>query len=317
MELYIAPRYSIKYGLMWNWLYSICFMLFGACIVACNDTRVRHQPNAADSCAILQPLFSLKPAPKEWEWKAVHPGEVHVPVKAYINQQPPRANGQRQKLYTVKLGAFDSTGNSIYLKVTQYLSAFYQIEVDTLPSIALNTLNDMPSRQNDFGLQLNSLYILDSVLYPSKPADAFALIAFSLYDLYPNDNWNYVFGQATLNKGTGVWSMARLGDYSESAAGYKQVLYRTMKVAAHETGHMLGITHCVKYQCTMNGSNSLQESDGQPEWLCWECLAKVCWNRNITAAQHLKSLYTFHLRYTQDADCIQHYSEALTLLNPK
>lgn len=302
---------------MFKFLPGLLIVCFFVLHTSCNTTTESNKPSLFDSCYALKPLSSIKPEAQEWEWKAMHPEELQVPVKTYIYDKPPRANGKRQKLYTVKLGSFDRTGNEIYLIVRAYLQSFFQIEVDTLKTISVQEIPAGASRQNEYGKQLQTHYILDSILSVHKPDDAYAVIAFSLYDLYPDDRWNYVFGQASLNQGVGVWSMARFGNYRESKAAYTLSLLRTMQVAAHETGHMLGITHCVQYACCMNGSNSLQESDAQPQWLCWECMAKVCWNRNINVASHIKALYLFHHRYTRNADCISYYGKALTLLKPK
>lgn len=42
-----------------------------------------------------------------------------------------------------------------------------------------------------------------------KPADSYALIAVTMEDLYPDEKWNFVFGQARLMGGVGVFSFAR------------------------------------------------------------------------------------------------------------
>jgi archaemetzincin len=55
----------------------------------------------------------------------------------------------------------------------------------------------------------------------------------------------------------------------------RMILLRSMKVMSHETGHMFGITHCLHYECNMNGSNSLYETDSQPIHLCPVDLRKL------------------------------------------
>jgi archaemetzincin len=108
--------------------------------------------------------------------------------------------------------------------------------------------------------------------------------------------------------------MARLDDYNLNDSLYKRCRQRTMNVAVHETGHIFGIKHCVQNECCMNGSNSLSESDRQPTWLCWECLAKVCLNRNTYPVNHISELLAFHTHVTQDKKQIEYYSTALRLL---
>ena len=72
-----------------------------------------------------------------------------------------------------------------------------------------------------------------------------------------------------------TWSIRRNGDPYRNDDAYALCLLRTLKTASHETGHMFSIQHCIKYECNMQGSNSLPESDGQPIHLCPECHAKV------------------------------------------
>ncbi len=47
---------------------------------------------------------------------------------------------------------------------------------------------------------------------------------------------------------------------------------------AHETGHMFGLAHCIYFNCLMNGSNHLAESDRRPLHLCPVCLRKLQWS---------------------------------------
>lgn len=43
----------------------------------------------------------------------------------------------------------------------------------------------------------------------------------------------------------------------------------------HEIGHMYGLSHCIYFECLMNGSNHLQEADKRPSFLCPLCLNKL------------------------------------------
>lgn len=43
----------------------------------------------------------------------------------------------------------------------------------------------------------------------------------------------------------------------------------------HEIGHMFGMLHCCFYECLMNGSDDLEESDEHPIFLCPVCLRKL------------------------------------------
>jgi len=97
--------------------------------------------------------------------------------------------------------------------------------------------------------------------------------------LYPRDEWNFVFGLASVQKRTGVFSFARYDeDFFEKeyyVPNYEKIFYRSVKVMVHEIGHMFGRRHCIYYSCVMNGSNHMQENLKKPMELCPICLRKL------------------------------------------
>ena len=114
---------------------------------------------------------------------------------------------------------------------------------------------------------------------PKLPADAFCMIGVCLTDLYPRDEWNFVFGLASIKARTGVFSFARYDERfyqnGKYELDYERILWRSISVMVHEITHMFGVRHCVYYECVMNGSNHLEESDGRPLELCVVCLRKL------------------------------------------
>ena len=100
----------------------------------------------------------------------------------------------------------------------------------------------------------------------------FCVLAITMEDLYPNPNWNFVFGQASIRERVGVFSFARYnpefyGERRRSNYG-KILLRRSCKVLAHEMGHIFSMHHCIFFSCVMNGSNHLYESDSRSLFLC-------------------------------------------------
>jgi len=120
-------------------------------------------------------------------------------------------------------------------------------------------------------------------------------VAVTMVDIYPIKDdiaWNFVFGQAIPMDCVGVFSFSRYADgfplpwkddFDIKAGDYdkreiestplddearKLLFKRSCKVLAHEIGHIFGIKHCIYYQCLMNGSNHLTESDGKPIYYC-------------------------------------------------
>ena len=81
----------------------------------------------------------------------------------------------------------------------------------------------------------------------------------AITDLYPRDEWNFVFGLASIKDRTGVFSFARYDprffEPKEYIPKYDEIFWRAAGVMAHETCHMFGMRHCIYFDCLMNGSN--------------------------------------------------------------
>ncbi len=275
-----------------------------------------HNPGTnviVNECYKLKAITRAKHAVQPGEWRSAYK-EAPEPFAAYCARKPTAATAQRRKLYVVQLGAFDPAAIAILEQTKAYLQAFFQMPVAGLDPVDSAIIARQYWRSNTHGPQIKTAVLLDSLLPALLPDSAFALIAFSRYDLYPDEDWNFVFGQASLERRVGVWSLARLGDYKANAALYRQCLKRMLQVSAHETGHMFGITHCVQNECCMNGSNSLVESDGQPLWLCWECQAKICWNRQVAPLKPISALLDFYQKTNLDTAATSYYTQALHLL---
>uniref|UniRef100_A0A6B2LQ04 Uncharacterized protein n=1 Tax=Arcella intermedia TaxID=1963864 RepID=A0A6B2LQ04_9EUKA len=114
-----------------------------------------------------------------------------------------------------------------------------------------------------------------------------------MYDLYPRDGWNFVFGQARLADSVGVFSFIR---YVDNTSNF---LLNCCKVMTHEIGHMFGIKHCCYFQCLMNGSNHLEESTSKPMFLCPMDLHKLQHYINFDVLERYQNLLTFLLHHPQ------------------
>jgi archaemetzincin len=160
-----------------------------------------------------------------------------------------------------------------------YAAAFFATPAKVL---AEGVLGDpkAASRTNEYTkkVQIKTTDVL-AHLEKNVPSDAFCVMAFTMVDLYPADDWNYVFGQASLKERVGVFSFARYepGFFGEPPKEGDAVLAkrRALGVMAHEIGHMFGLAHCIYFACAMNGSNNLAETDRAPLHLCPVCLRKI------------------------------------------
>merc|ERR1719473_2305445 len=105
-------------------------------------------------------------------------------------------------------------------------------------------------------------------------------------DIYPGDDWNFVYGQAKPLERVGVFSFARHsplfddGVHATDASGRVSPRQRgawlraCLRTMAHETGHLFSILHCVYFDCLMNGNNGPGESAGRSSFLC-----PICWRK--------------------------------------
>ena len=301
--------------------YSLLF--FTTLLISCFSSEKATNNEYLESIEKAQTLKSLLEEfhveldpPKPGEWLDQH-HEYGQTFDQYTNSRPVRPTNQRDKIYVQKLGKLDSSEQKIIELTAEYLSLFYQMEVRVLESIPLDTIN-IPNGSQRFlngYQQYHTKYILYDILKPNLPDSAAAYVAFTSEDLYPNPNWNYVFGQASVKDRVGVWSIHRYGDPSAGIEAFNSVLMRAMKVATHETGHMFSMRHCKEYKCNMNGSNDLSESDQKPPYLCHECLAKMKWILNFSPQKRFKEINDFFNQHKLNPTYRQYYEAVLHKLD--
>lgn len=223
----------------------------------------------------IEPFFKPMGEPSADEWLATFP-ENGQTFEQYIKGNPTLPTEKRDKIYIQPIGNFDPLQRKAIENTAKYLETFFNLSVSLLKEkrfaepLSLENFRIHPSWKLK---QIRTGYILEKVLLPELPDDAAAMIAFTNEDLYPDRNFNFVFGQASLENRVGVWSLYRLQENSD----FKTFLKRTLKISVHETGHMFSIAHCTKYQCVMSGTNHLEETDKRPNDACPECMAKIVW----------------------------------------
>ncbi len=240
----------------------------------------------------LDSLHQIKSNPVPGDWLYSH-DEAGQTMAQYVKIKPVGKTPERFKVYIQSLGEFDATEKAILILTADYLRSFYNIHVEILDPIPVSIMPMDQQRDHQGYHQLNARYILNEVLKPALPKDAAAYMAFTNLDIYPSEDYNFVFGLGSLKNRVGVYSIARFGDPNFSRDAYNQCLSRTLKVAAHELGHMFSIKHCVEYECVMNGSNHLEESDFKPQYLCPKDLFKVCWNLETDELYRFNNLANF------------------------
>lgn len=268
----------------------------------------------------LRPLATLKKAPAPGDWLHTYP-TAGQSFPDYVAGKPVRRDDKQQTIYLCLVGKFSPAQERI-LEITQeYMRLFFNCPVKILKRQSLDSIPSTAQRRHphEGQLQLLTRYFLYDSLKTDRPDDALAYVAFTSADLWTKDSdgrdWNFVFGQADLHNRLGVWSLARFGNPEESPAAFAECLKLTLGTATHETGHILGMLHCVYYECNMNGSNHLNEAREAPLPLCPICLRKLCWNLKIEPRPYLQALLEFSRKH-QMADAVKWYEAALQALSP-
>ena len=243
-----------------------------------------------------------KPGPSDWLTFHQEPGQT---FPQFVWSKPNRPSQQRQTLYFQPIGWFDE--NAPPLKVLEeYAAIFFGLEVKRLPVLDPAPYN-LTRRKAPIGghNQFKTGSILD-LLYQRLPDDAYALIGMTMADLYPDNSWNFVFGEAMLRERVGIYSFVRYDPvaYGEKPGPGRQqkILERSLKVMTHEVSHMFGIEHCTHYHCLANGNNHVAEMDAMPQHLCPVCLRKLQWAVRFDPIRRDERLLEFYTRHDMTTD---------------
>jgi len=231
---------------------------------------------------VVQRMLTLDadpaPTPEPGDWLAEHP-ETPQTFDDYVRSDANVPSAQRNVLYLLPLGTFPREASPSLDALRDIVHAFYTLEVKVLPA---EQLKGITSRIND-STHKRQLLAPDILRWLTShvPADAYALMAVTMDDLYPEPSWNFVFGMASLQARVGVQSFARQDPAFFGDARTKDwqhlALRRAARTLIHEIAHMFGISHCTFYACVVAGSNHQAEADRGPLHACPVDLHKLWW----------------------------------------
>ncbi|HVZ39776.1 MAG TPA: archaemetzincin [Candidatus Kapabacteria bacterium] len=263
-----------------------------------------NQPDTTRIAAVRQcmeavrPLHRIMGPARAGDWLATYhePGQTFA---EYLACEPIFPSDARRAIHVLPIGRFTATQRRVIALAAEYIHLCYGLPVavdGALPSAAIPR-NARRRAPRGGTLQIRTSWIIDSLLYPRLPRDAMSLIAFTDTDLWPGDDMNFVFGQGSTRLRTGVWSLFRFGSPNATRGAFTQLLARTLKCSTHELGHMFSMLHCTRYECNMNGCNSLEEMDRHPLAFCPECAAKIWWATGIDPRERCATLAGFCERH--------------------
>ncbi|KAM5213412.1 archaemetzincin-2 isoform 2-T4 [Hipposideros larvatus] len=164
------------------------------------------------------------------DWITSHP-EPPQDFEEFFND-PYRKTPSPEKccIYIQCIGSLGNTKmiSEEYVKwLKGYCEAFfYGLTVKLLEPVPVSaTRCSFRVNENTRNLQIHAGHIL-KFLKKKRPEDAFCVVGITMIDLYPRDSWNFVFGQASLTDGVGIFSFARYGSdfYSSRYEGKVKTL---------------------------------------------------------------------------------------------
>ena len=189
-------------------------------------------------------------------------------MKRFLQPGPHRnfPTRQRSKIYLCPLG--DCSGAPDPKIFAELLKRFFLLDAEVMkpPSgKALETL-ERDERGCGYGVQIEAPSA-HQLLHSIRPRDAFLVLGYTMEDICNSaKGFGFLFGEADLDKGVGLFSFARYADGVDRRS--PQFLRRCGMVLCHEATHCFGVKHCVYACCLMNGSNHLEEAESRPFAVC-------------------------------------------------
>ncbi|GAB1609874.1 archaemetzincin-2-like [Argonauta hians] len=219
------------------------------------------------------------------------------PLKSIIYLQPVGQFPDFISKYTLDCGNMKMNLFSLLQEFTQIYFLGFDVNI-CQPHFKDPELSGIKSRIHTV---TGEKQFLSSSFFPflrkKLPKDGYCILGITWTDLYPSEDLNFSLGESSFQHKSGVFCFGRfeplLFNKDQSMEDIVQVdqsvIWRILKVTAHEICHLMGLMHCEIYACLMNRSTSLQEAMQQPMFLCPVCLRKlqkVC-------------KFTLHMRYTR------------------
>ena len=278
-------------------------------LASCSESASAPTPTASPTGLYSDADFDPMPAPKPGEWlhEFKEPGQT---FEQYRASNPVRPTEGRGVLTFLPTGPFTEEERAIALAAVEFAGLWFQLPVRVQKDAHLPRDRWQREAQYQFTeekiTQYHTDWFLRWLLPRNLPDDAVCLTGITMGDLYPSDDWNYVFGMGTFRNRVAVYSLARFYDSfygkQDTAETLRRTLRRSAALVTHELGHCFGLHHCIYYRCNMNGSNSLAEADDQPLHLCPVCLRKLQWNRGFDPIRRYQCLLDFYERHGLDEE---------------
>lgn len=261
-------------------------------------------------------------APKRGEWLQDHKEIPQSFAKYIAGKNTSKVTAMRNKIYIMPLEA--SVTDSFLELLCKFSNIFYPgVMATTMKAMSLDDpkfQSKVTSRVNEWvGKKQYLTKDILNLMAPLLPQDALNLMGCLNTDLFPNENWNYVFGWGRSDIKCGVFSFARFSEtfFDPDAKEDPQLLeYKALRIMVHEMGHTFNIGHCTFHNCGMNGMNHAEELMAKPIEFCPVCLKKLQYCLGFDPIKRFEGLRAFCLESKNPhvTKLAQYYESALAVL---
>lgn len=220
----------------------------------------------------------------EWLWAHPEPGQDFA---AFLTK-PPLVAAPDAQLVIVPLTPLSAPAEALLEPCRDYTQRFFARACVLAEAQALPESAARPERG-----QYDASEVLEW-LAERRPAGALSYTGLCDRDLFIPALDNFVFGLGRFSSGIGCYSFTR---FHPPGVEPTLLLRRALHLLTHELGHSFGLAHCVYFECSMNGANSLDEADRQPLYFCPVCLRKLqhCFGFDLDARYaELEAFYREH-----------------------
>lgn len=214
--------------------------------------------------------------------------------------------------------------------IREYTESFYGIQVEVLKPIESelreNTVVALAGLTEKEHIYLTTRFEPDMGNYQVRmdtafceldklvPSDSLFVIVITMLDLYCDTSDLFVAGIGNVSNKLAIFSCLRYDPalkFSETFWFERKIypdvmpllqretllLQRSCKLIVHEIGHILGISHCIYYECVMNGSGNLDEDYRQPHHLCPVDLRKIVTLCGVNVIERYNKLQRFYMKH--------------------
>ncbi len=174
--------------------------------------------------------------------------------------------GKERQILIVPVGPVD-TGTLAALGPALRVVFQFPVKTGTTLSVPVEAYDYMRR-------QYHSTFLLNTLI-PLRSPDVYRVLGVIDEDLFV-PKLNFVFGEADMESGVAVISLARLRPEIYGHPPDNRLFFeRAVKEAVHELGHTFGMGHCPDVRCIMFFSNSLEDTDRKGPSFCPACKGKL------------------------------------------